>query len=452
MAQNHRPRPGPTGGSGPPHHDRSRRPDECLHRVRPARAPRRQGRPGAHRRRRAPLRGHREQPRARDRRPVRPARRRPAVTGRHGSGRARPRPRGAPPHRSAAHPAALRAGPLPRPRRARRRRRAGLRRAAGPHRRRRRAAARRLALTGGRAVLRCDPRRPDGPGQPPPLPVDPRPGQRLLGRGVHHGRLRGACRRPGRPVRLHRQPRCHPLGPDARRAGHHRGRPGRHRPRRVEGCARRRRRPGHRQDRRRAAPHRLPAVLRPAPGPPQGRRAVRRPAPALPRLRRRRAAQPRRGGGADLHAARPRAGRGGGRRGGRPAGGPAQGRRTAGGRGRAGGAPVRGATHRGHGGHDALGRRLARHRRLGRRVRHPAARGGAQREPRRGLGGAPRHPRRQAAGGGRRGGAGHRRLRRLRPHHRGPAGEAPPCHRGQPRARGGVRPGVAAGRADRPRG
>ena len=35
---------------------------------------------------------------------------------------------------------------------------------------------------------------------------------------------------------------------------------------------------------------------------------VRRPAPALPRLRRRRAAQPRRGGGADLHAARPRAG------------------------------------------------------------------------------------------------------------------------------------------------
>ena len=38
------------------------------------------------------------------------------------------------------------------------------------------------------------------------------------------------------------------------------------------------------------------------------RGAVRRPAPALPGLRRRRAAQPRRGGRADLHAARPRAG------------------------------------------------------------------------------------------------------------------------------------------------
>ena len=45
--------------------------------------------------------------------------------------------------------------------------------------------------------------------------------------------VRGARRRPRRPVRLHRQPRRHPLGPDARRAGHHRRRPGRHRPRRV---------------------------------------------------------------------------------------------------------------------------------------------------------------------------------------------------------------------------
>ena len=69
--------------------------------------------------------------------------------------------------------------------------------------------------------------------------------------------------------------------------------------------ARRRRRPGHRQDGRRAAPHGVPALLRPAAGPPARRRAVRRPAPALPGVRRRRAAQPRRGGRADLHPARP---------------------------------------------------------------------------------------------------------------------------------------------------
>ena len=45
-----------------------------------------------------------------------------------------------------------------------------------------------LALPRGGAVLRCDPRQPDGPGQPPEVPLDPRPGQRLLGRGVHRGR------------------------------------------------------------------------------------------------------------------------------------------------------------------------------------------------------------------------------------------------------------------------
>ncbi len=84
------------------------------------------------------------------------------------------------------------------------------------------------------------------------------------------------------------------------------GRPGRHHPGRLARRARRRRRPGHRQDRRRPAPRGLPALLRPAPRPPPGRRAVRRAAPALPGLRRRRAAQPRRGGRADLHAARPR--------------------------------------------------------------------------------------------------------------------------------------------------
>ena len=118
--------------------------------------------------------------------------------------------------------------------------------------------------------------------------------------------LEGPRRRARRPVRLHRQPGQQPVGPDARRARHHPGRPGRDHPRRIARRARRRRRPGYRQDRRRAAPLRLPALLRPAARSPPRRRAVRRPAPALPDLRRRRPAQPRRGGRADLHAARPR--------------------------------------------------------------------------------------------------------------------------------------------------
>ena len=261
------------------------------------------------------------------------------------------------------------------------------------------AAARRLALAGGRAVLRRDPRRPDGPGQPPPLPLDPRPGQRLLGRGVHPRRVRGARRRPRRPVGLHRQPRRHPLGPDARRARHHRRRPGRHRPRRVEGCPRRRRRPGHRQDRRRAAPHRLPALLRPAPGPPPraGCCSSVRTSPTSPTSPTCCPASARRG-------CRPARCATSCRRGPRPSteadprGGPAQGRRAAGGR--------------------RSSRRCAStrsHPREGMEVATPwgdvwvgtadwadafdAPQPGAaaQRDPRRGLGGAARHPRRQAA-------------------------------------------------------
>ena len=202
-------------------------------------------------------------------------------------------------------PAPLRPGPVPRAHRRRGRPRAGVHRTARPHRQHGPPAAARLALPRGRAVLRRDPRQPDGPGQPPPVPLDRRPDQRLLGRGVHPGRVRRA-RRARRPVRLHRQPGQQPVAPDARRARHHPGRPGRHHPRRIPRRARRRRRSGHGQDRRRPAPLRLPAVLRPAPRSPPGRRAVRRPAPALPGLRRRRAAQPGRGGRADLHPARPR--------------------------------------------------------------------------------------------------------------------------------------------------
>jgi hypothetical protein len=57
----------------------------------------------------------------------------------------------------------------------------------------------RLGLTdraGRRAVLRSDPRQPDGPGKPPQVPLDPRPDQRLLGRGVHPRRA-GRARRAG---------------------------------------------------------------------------------------------------------------------------------------------------------------------------------------------------------------------------------------------------------------
>ena len=53
-------------------------------------------------------------------------------------------------------------------------------------------AAGRLALPRGRAVLRGDPRPPDGAGEPPAVPLDRRPGQRLLGRGVHRRRVRRA--------------------------------------------------------------------------------------------------------------------------------------------------------------------------------------------------------------------------------------------------------------------
>ena len=72
--------------------------------------------------------------------------------------------------------------------------RARVRRPARPHRQRGSPAAGRLALPRGRAVLRRDPRQPDGAGEPPPVPLDPRPDHRLLGRGVHRRRARGARR------------------------------------------------------------------------------------------------------------------------------------------------------------------------------------------------------------------------------------------------------------------
>ena len=154
----------------------------------------------------------------------------PGGNGQAGAG---PGPGDPPADRPPAHAAPLRPGPVPRAHRRRRRPRARVHRTARPHRQRGSPAAARLALPRRRAVLRRDPRQPDGAGQPPPVPLDPRPDQRLLGRGVHPGRVRGARRRARRPVRLHRQPGQQPVGPDARRARHHPGRPGRHHPRGI---------------------------------------------------------------------------------------------------------------------------------------------------------------------------------------------------------------------------
>ena len=110
---------------------------------------------------------------------------------------------------------------------------------------------------------------------------------------------------PRRPVRLHREPGRQPLAPDAGRPRHHRGRPGRDHPGRVARRARRRRRTGHREDRRGPAPRGVPALLRPPARRAARRRARHRAAPALPGVRRRCAARPGRGGRADLHPARP---------------------------------------------------------------------------------------------------------------------------------------------------
>ena len=360
-------------------------------RIRPSRPPLRQGRPRPDRRRRAALRRHRRDPRRLDRPPaphrLEAERRAPGGSGQQAL------ERDLEIHRLTARlrdAAPLRAGPLPRAGRP-----AG---SAEP------LYVGRLGLTDGAGrQLLVDWRSPAaepffGATHANPMGLASRRRYRWT-----RGRIsdywdevftadgldgHAAARRP---VGVHRQPRRRPVEPDARRARHHPGRPGRHHPGRLARRPRRRRRPGHRQDRRRPAPHRLPALRRPAARPPPRRRAVRRPAPALPRLRRGRAAQPRRGGRADLHAARPRPRGGDGRR-------PEPTRRSpASRRRRAMVAAIEPAVrlyeeppHRGHGGRDAVGRRLAQRRRLGRRVRvgrpgHPAQRG-----PRPGLGRAAR--------------------------------------------------------------
>ena len=148
--------------------------------------------PTTDRRRRAALRGHRGEPRADDRRPVRPSRRHAQGARRQRPGGAGPGPGDPPADHSPAHPAPLRPGPVPRTHGQRGRLRARVRRTPRPHRQHRSPAADRLAFPRGRAVLRSDPRQPDGADEPPPVPLDPRPDQRLLGRGVHLGRVRRA--------------------------------------------------------------------------------------------------------------------------------------------------------------------------------------------------------------------------------------------------------------------
>ncbi len=194
--------------------------------------------------------------------------------------------------------------------------RARLHRTPRPHRLRRRTPARRLALARRRAVLRRDPRQPDGSREPTPLPLDQRTHHRLLGRGVRPrpARERGRVGGARRPIRVHREPRREPVESHAGCARHDPVGPGCDHPGRVARCARRRRRTRHRQDGRRAAPVRVPALRRPAHQQPRLRAALRRAESGVHGLRRRRAPEPRRGWRAAGHDPRARRGGSGGDR------------------------------------------------------------------------------------------------------------------------------------------
>ncbi len=90
------------------------------------------------------------------------------------------------------------------------------------------------------------------------------------------------------------RPRDGAHGPAHRHRRHHPGRTGRGHPGRDAGCAGRAGRPGHRQDRRRPAPRRLPALHAPLPARGSGC-AGHRPQPPVPRLHRTGPAVARRG-------------------------------------------------------------------------------------------------------------------------------------------------------------
>ena len=176
---------------------------------------------------------------------------------------------------------------------------------------------------------------------------------------------------------------------------------------------------------------RLPALLRSSPRSPPGRRAVRRTAPALPGLRLRRAAQPRRGRRADLHPAgpAPRGSHGSDR--GRPGGGPAEVVRGHGQGDRAGRPVLREAARQADDGRDPLERHLAERRRLGRGVRRARTRYPAQPGARPDLGRADRDLDGQA--------------RRRRP-----GAPAPQVADAERDAAHDLQPGMAAARGGRP--
>ena len=174
------------------------------------------------------------------------------------------------------------------------RRRAALRRPHRPVRRRAQPAPRGLARAQRPAVL---PGHRGAPGRrrAPSPPHDPGPHRRRRrGRAARQRPpRRGRGQRPDRRGGALRGDVRGPRGPHARHRRHHPGRAGRGHPLPAR---RRPRRPGrarHRQDRRGAAPGRLPA-LRPPRAPRALRRAAGGPLPGLPALHRAGAALPRR--------------------------------------------------------------------------------------------------------------------------------------------------------------
>ena len=120
---------------------------------------------------------------------------------------------------------------------------------------------------------------------------------RLRRRDLHsHGRYRRRARtfrrKKDQPA-AHRGNRAAEIRADARHRRHHPARPGRHRARRRQPDRVRAGRAGHREDGRRAAPRRLPAVRAQGAGD-QARRHRRRAEPRLPLLHQERPARPRR--------------------------------------------------------------------------------------------------------------------------------------------------------------
>ena len=104
------------------------------------------------------------------------------------------------------------------------------------------AAADRLALTGRGAVLRRDARRPRWVWRAAAGTAGRAVGSATTGTRCSPRTVWTGSAAAGRPVGVHRQPRQQPVVPDARRAGHDPGRPGRRHPRRIPRRPRRRRR------------------------------------------------------------------------------------------------------------------------------------------------------------------------------------------------------------------